>query len=84
MSKYVPVTEQWLIDNGYDGLVQPGECGCRISDGIRACGLEPQDEYEDCLPAHEIQCHRCGNGNCMPPDEEDAGWCMKVGPKDQG
>lgn len=39
-----------LTDNGFDGLVYPGECGCEVDD-IAPCG-----EYcLDCEPGYKIR-----------------------------
>lgn len=28
----IQIIETWLKENGYDGLYEPGECGCEIGD----------------------------------------------------
>lgn len=78
-TEYRPISAEWLRENGYDGLVNPGECGCRLVDGIRPCGYVPRHEGDDCAPAHETGCTRCGNGNCHPDDSDTDAWCMVPG-----
>lgn len=39
---------EWLKNNGYDGLYDPGECGCLIGD-LFPCG----GDCFDCLPGYK-------------------------------
>ena len=53
----VDIIYQYLIDNGYNGLVNL-ECEC-------GCGLDDFIPHEDCwattcIPAHEVKCVKCG------------------------
>ncbi len=71
---YTPISGPWLRDNGYEGLVAPGECGCRLDD-LRPCGNDPVHVDEDCLPAYErnADCAECQRCNAA----DDGGmWCM--------
>lgn len=48
---------KFLHENGYDGLVCPGECGCEIKD-LAPCGGEG---IINCKPAYRGKC-TCGDG----------------------
>lgn len=45
----IEIVKNWLLENGYDGLVDPDrECGCQISD-LMPCG----EGFEKCEAAHK-------------------------------
>jgi len=48
------IVELYLKSNGYDGLFNPGECGCLINDLV-PCG----QISEDCEAGYKGPC-RCG------------------------
>lgn len=50
------IVVMWLKDNGYDGLYENGECGCKISD-LMPCGSESAFTYEPgyLFPKEEIE-----------------------------
>lgn len=50
------IVEKYLRDNGYDGLVDPGNCSCAIGD-LAPCG----ECCMRCEPGHEVPC-TCGEG----------------------
>jgi len=77
MSDYEPVTAAWLQEHGYDGLVNAGECGCRLDD-LRPCAGACGDGEDDCQPAYSVPC-----GSPMTSCDEERGfrdckgeWCM--------
>jgi hypothetical protein len=48
------IVEQWLKDNGYDGLYSPmGECGCCIGEDFIPCQSEG---VENCEPGYIVKC----------------------------
>ncbi len=54
--KVIDIVKKYLAENGYDGLCQPGVCGCVIED------LAPCSEMnEDCEAGYKGPC-RCGEG----------------------
>lgn len=60
------IVENYLIDNGFDGLYEPeGECACRLS-GISGTGIAPCGQIgHDCRPGHLFACTTpgyCGKG----------------------
>ncbi len=50
------IIQQYLKDNGYDGLFYPGECACKVDDLI-PCNA---DCYMDCEPGYVTPCN-CGD-----------------------
>ena len=51
--KYVEdIVLEWLKENGYDGLYNPGKCACEISD-LFPCG--GQDCYLECMPGYKTK-----------------------------
>jgi len=46
------IVEQWLRDNGYDGLFSPTYCACAIGDDFMPCG-EPGN---DCEAGYKTAC----------------------------
>lgn len=52
------IVVDYLIKNGYEGLVEPdGECGCGLDD-LFTCDSE---NIEGCQPGYKIPCN-CGEG----------------------
>lgn len=51
------IIRDYLNENEFDGLYQPGECACEKSD-LAPCG----DMLLDCMAGYKIPC-ACGN-NC--------------------
>jgi len=46
------IVVEWLKENGYDGLYEPGcECGCFIDDLAPCDGL-----CENCIPGYRVKC----------------------------
>ena len=68
------IVAEWLVEHGYDGLYDPGECGCLLDD------LMPCDyPSTQCQAGYKIACS--GGDEC-----EWGGECgFHVGPvKEQG
>ena len=68
------IVTKWLRENGYDGLCEPGVCGCLLDD-LMPCDLPSQN----CQAGYRISC----------PGEEECEWGGKcsfhVGPnKEEG
>lgn len=58
------IVEQWLRDNGYDGLFSPTCCGCKIGDDFMPC-IQPgtcEAGYERPCPGPE-DCEADGDCN---------------------
>ena len=53
------ILSNYLAKNGYDGLVNPGECGCDKTDLIPCDGCT-----QDCQPAYKWWCKRCKIVDC--------------------
>lgn len=46
--RVIDIIKQHLIDNGFDGLCNPGiECGCDLDD-FQPCG----EDFSQCIPAY--------------------------------
>ena len=53
----------WLAANGYDGLYNPGECGCTLGEDFMACD-EPN--IGECKAGHKLAaCKKCGCGGSV-------------------
>jgi hypothetical protein len=52
----INIVREYLIKNGYDGLLQPGECGCALED-LAPCG----EIQESCIAGYKGPC-TCGEG----------------------
>lgn len=49
------IVKEYLKNNGFDGLYQPAECSCQLSD------LMPCDNaYTDCVPGYKTECPEGG------------------------
>lgn len=42
------IIENWLKENGYDGIYSPGECACKIGD-LMPCGTDASE----CEPGYQ-------------------------------
>lgn len=57
------IMREWLKSHGYDGLCNPGYCGCDLDDLMACCN----DSVTMCEPAYKRRCYRCMDG----PDHND-------------
>lgn len=71
------IMRDWLKAHGYDGLCNPGYCGCDLDDLMFWCS----GSVATCEPAYKFRCNRCvggseGNNDC--PLNEDYDYLMSV------
>jgi hypothetical protein len=54
------IVRLYLVEHGYDGLYEPGECACQVGD------LMPCGEYAGCCrPGYRQRCDgTCAAGRC--------------------
>jgi hypothetical protein len=71
------IVSEGLKATGYDGLVNPGVCGCTLDD------LMPCDEPWRCEGAYRRECAGCPEvgsvetyDECETRSEYDLSWCM--------
>ncbi|MCK5558117.1 MAG: hypothetical protein KAJ01_07055 [Candidatus Hydrogenedentes bacterium] len=54
------IVKEYLIKKGFDGLFQPGECACLVSDLVPCCG-----SMDSCEPGYKKE---------TPNDTDGYGW----------
>lgn len=60
------IIKKYLIDNGYDGLQNEAECGCKLDDLIPCDGC-----FDMCTAGYIPDCSKCDNkDNC------ELGFCI--------
>lgn len=65
------IIENYLVDNGFDGLCHQGECSCKMGDNeFMPCG-EPH--MADCEPAYIGNCDSCEDSETCVYD-----YCLKI------
>ena len=71
------IIRQYLVDNDYDGLVNP-ECECECGCGTD-CSIMPHEDcwVTMCIPAYEIKCVKCGE--TVYSANKDAEYCFECG-----
>lgn len=65
MPNVLEITKQYLVANGYDGLYNPGECCCEVSD-LAPCG----EIGGECRAGYKVPCP--GPAGC--PADGDCEW----------
>jgi hypothetical protein len=72
------IAEMWLMEHGYDGLVEcEGTCGCGVGENFIPCG----SPGADCQPAYQFVCQKCAE-TCYA-GIKDAVLCTKCSEEDQ-
>ena len=69
------IVNKWLIEHGYDGLVNDYGCGCDIHDLIPCC-----DDYcTTCEAATKTDCSTCAKQDECEQDDCKQPWVMLSG-----
>ena len=67
------IVKDWLVEHGYGGLCDPGECGCEVGD-LMPCGYP---SLLGCVAGYK--------GDAPAGSEFEGGWCIYAGkPSDKG
>lgn len=67
------IVDGWLAENGWDGIVCPGECACFVGD-LMPCGSEVSPNASPCVRV------RCGSApECEGCDDYDSDWADERG-----
>lgn len=67
------IVEEWLEGEGYEGLYNEAECGCRLCD-LAPCG----EMSQNCEAAFLFDCSRCAKRPSCDLADEEQPWLMST------